>query len=74
MTWLETAGDDDVITRKQLAESLHITTRTLSSYIAKGRIPPPVDPLAGKHIFLVGAVRDYLRRGTQRAIKAVKAA
>ena len=68
MTWLET------ITRKQLAESLHITTRTLSSYIAKGRIPPPVDPLAGKHVFLVGAVRDYLRRGTQRAIKAVKAA
>lgn len=74
MTWLDTAGDCEIVTRKQLAEYLHITPRTLSAYIAKGRLPPPVDPSAGKHVFLVGAVRDYLRRGTQKAIKAVKAA
>lgn len=71
---LDTAGDGAVITRKELAASLGVTTKTLSKYIARGIVPPPVDPSAGKHVFLVGTVRAWLRRRERETLREAKSA
>ena len=69
MTRLDEAGDGAVISRKDLADSLGVSTKTLSRYIAKGLLPPPVNP-AGKYFFLVRTVRAYLQRSQKQAIRA----
>lgn len=72
MTRLDEAGDGAVISRKDLAESLGVSTKTITRYIAKGYLPPPINRLTGKHVFLVSSVRRYLRKQEKETLARMR--
>jgi excisionase family DNA binding protein len=56
--------DDDLLTKQEVAEMLHVSRRTIDRWTAAGKGPPSITlPSSGRRRWRRGDIRDRLGKG-----------
>lgn len=54
----------ELLTKKEVAQLLRVTTRTVENYVSKALLPPPVK-VGGKALWSAQAIADFVAQGAQ---------